>query len=125
MGCGSSTFQEQNKEIKEEEQKQKALNSAAPAGDEVEEGTPRPKDKGDKVEKDVTVVDTDDLENKAKEKKPADPTSKVGPSASGSERSIPGSYLTDEEEEAIKDWLKHVDMEQRIPLENGPAESSK
>lgn len=44
-------------------------------------------------------------------------TSKQGPSACGSERSIPGSYLTDEEAETIKDWLKNVVAEPPAPIE--------
>eukprot|EP01006_Ploeotia_vitrea_P004099 TRINITY_DN113840_c0_g1_i1.p1 TRINITY_DN113840_c0_g1~~TRINITY_DN113840_c0_g1_i1.p1 ORF type:complete len:117 (-),score=7.43 TRINITY_DN113840_c0_g1_i1:302-652(-) len=51
-------------------------------------------------------------EDEGSSKPPRRQTSKpaAGPSASGSERSIPGSYLTEDEEETIKDWLGKVDM---------------
>eukprot|EP00992_Anisonema_acinus_P011406 TRINITY_DN7385_c0_g1_i1.p1 TRINITY_DN7385_c0_g1~~TRINITY_DN7385_c0_g1_i1.p1 ORF type:complete len:111 (+),score=15.53 TRINITY_DN7385_c0_g1_i1:75-407(+) len=42
----------------------------------------------------------------------------TGPSVAGSERSIPNSYLTDEEEETIKDWLKNVESEKALPLDD-------
>eukprot|EP00906_Rhabdomonas_costata_P025593 RCo036582 len=48
----------------------------------------------------------------------------TGPSACGSERSIPGSYLTDEEAETIKDWLKNVAAEVPIPIEEAPIPNS-
>jgi hypothetical protein len=119
MGCGGSTHVHPvSNDVKEDEDEKRPQNAEAPAEKSAATNEPT-KEKEDRSAVVTVLQDTDDQENKVKERKPQ-PTvhSKAGPSANGSERSIPGSYLTDEEEETIKDWLKNVDVDGAVPLED-------
>eukprot|EP00993_Chasmostoma_nieuportense_P003359 NODE_4082_length_844_cov_29.108787_g3924_i0.p2 GENE.NODE_4082_length_844_cov_29.108787_g3924_i0~~NODE_4082_length_844_cov_29.108787_g3924_i0.p2 ORF type:complete len:130 (+),score=16.04 NODE_4082_length_844_cov_29.108787_g3924_i0:88-477(+) len=122
MGCGSSAALPVAKpEISEKELDDSSTGNIAPApvaSARRNSPTVNTQEELQAEEEPPSFTPTD--EDSKNDKRALQTASKAGPSASGSERSIPGSHLTDEEEDTIKDWLKNIDMEQPSPLDDPP-----
>eukprot|EP00667_Euglena_gracilis_P011041 EG_transcript_11256 len=102
MGCGTSTVQTISVEHRDEMEKKRESASE-------DEG-------GNRSPKRLDVPG--DTESNCLDRRTDTIMSKAGLSIAPSERSLPTTYLTEEEDKRVREWLRHVETVGAIPIDH-------